>query len=128
MRMSPLPKIRDRQIGVPRKKKKLMIRIHCVGLTSNMKGKLGIPVNQYSKEDLEKLGKEVREEEAVDILNHRNYGPPKKVHVCVRSILLMECLQKKPHIRLKILAIIQRKRCSLLLSFLRIWHLQYWKK
>ena len=39
---------------------------------------------EYSKEDLEKLGKEVREEEADDILNHRNYGPPKKVHVCVR--------------------------------------------
>ena len=42
-----------------------MIRIHSVGLTSNMKGKLGIPVKpEYSKEDLEKLGKEMREEEA----------------------------------------------------------------
>ena len=75
---------------------------------------------EYSKEDLEKLGKEVREEEADDILNHRNYGPPKKVNVCVRCILLMECLRKKTDIRLEILAIIQRKRCSLLLSFLRI--------
>ena len=91
-----------------------MIRIHCVGLTSNMKGKAGYTCEpEYSKEDLEKLGKEVREEEADDILNHRNYGPPKKVHVCVRCILLMECLQKKTHIRLKILAVIQRKRCSL---------------
>ena len=71
--------------------------------------------------DFEYEGKaEVREEEADDILNHQNYGPPKKVHVCVRCILLMECLQKKTHIRLKILAIIQRKRFSLLLSFLRI--------
>ena len=66
---------------------------------------------EYSKEDLEKLGKEVQEEEADDILNDRKlWSPQKKVHVCVRCILLMECLQKKTHIRLKILAIIQRKK------------------
>ena len=41
---------------------------------------------EYSKEDIEKLGKKVREEEADDILNHRNY--PSLLLCCFLSVLL----------------------------------------